>query len=91
MMRRPAVAAAGQTVARVMGKGNTPIPSPTLVSSIDSLFIQPLHAGAISLALNTPAEAFPTSGIRNLTFDKSVAQGLGYPGKRDNAANRGRQ
>ncbi len=76
MMGRPAVAAASETVAWVMGKSNTPIPDATLVSSIDSLFIQPLHPGAISLALDMPAEAFPTSGIHNLTFDKSVSEGV---------------
>ncbi len=75
-MVQAAVASPAESVALLMGKSNTPIPDATYVSSIDSLFIQPLHLGAIAQALDTPAEAFPTSGIHNLTFDKSVSEGV---------------
>ncbi len=75
-MGRTAASPAADTIALLMGKSNTPIPDVTYVSSIDSLFIQPLHLGAISLGLDTPAELFPTSGVHNLTFDKSVSEGV---------------
>lgn len=75
-MARAAALPAADTFALLMGKSNTPIPDATYVSSIDQLFIQPLHLGAISQALDTPAELFPTSGVHNLTFDKSVSEGI---------------
>jgi hypothetical protein len=63
-------------VALVMGASGTSIPPLSFLNSIDQLFVQPLYPGFHSLALNLPNELYPSSGVHNLTFDKSVAQGL---------------
>ncbi len=63
-------------VAFVMGPSGTPIPPLSFLTSIDQLFVQHLHPGFISQALNLPDELYPSSFIHALTLDKSVAQGL---------------
>ncbi len=66
----------GANIALIMGPSGTPIPPLSYLTSIDQLFVQHLHPGFISQALNLPDELYPSSGVHNLTLDKSVAQGI---------------
>jgi hypothetical protein len=79
-LARQAVSAAAapvaDTVALVMGPSYVTIPSASYLNSVKDLFIQFLNPGAIIKALNMPNNLYPTSGPKNLTFDKSVAQGV---------------
>ncbi|WP_232065410.1 PE family protein [Mycobacterium shinjukuense] len=74
-VRQAAAAAATQT-ALVMGFSSVPFPSTNYLESVNSLYIQPNHLGAVTQALYTPENLYPTSGILNMTFDMSVAQGV---------------
>jgi hypothetical protein len=71
-----ASAPVANTVALVMGPSYVTIPSASYLNSINDLFIQLLNPGAIIKALNIPNNLYPTSGIHNLTFDKSRAIGI---------------
>ncbi|SOJ56676.1 PE family protein PE3 [Mycobacterium simulans] len=73
---RQAASAAATTTALVMGPSDVPLPSTTFVNAVDSLYIRPHHPGAVPQALYTPENLFPTSGIFNMTFDVSVAEGV---------------
>ncbi len=66
----------GANIALVMGPSGTPIPPLSYLNAIDQLFVQHIHTGFISQALNLPDELYPSSGVHNLPLDTSVAQGL---------------
>jgi hypothetical protein len=68
---------AAADIALVMGPSGLPLPPPSFVSAVDSLFIQPNSLGALAQVLYTPENLFPTSpGIYAMTFDQSVSQGI---------------
>ncbi len=67
---------AASTVALVMGPSYVTIPSASYLNSVNNLFIQLLNPGAIIQALDIPNNLYPTSGPQNLTFDKSVSEGV---------------
>ncbi|MCQ4361958.1 PPE family protein [Mycobacterium gordonae] len=69
-------AAAAQTVAEVMGYTGIPMPGPLFVDLANTLYIQRSVPGAVARALITPESLYPITGVRNLTFDPSVAQGV---------------
>jgi hypothetical protein len=64
-------------IALVMGPSGLPLPPPSFVSAVNSLYIQPNSLGALAQVLYTPENLFPTSpGIYAMTFDQSVSQGI---------------
>lgn len=71
------LAAAGDLVALIMGGTNNPEPDSMYVGAINASYIQRLFSGAIPQGLFTPEQFWPvTSGLGNLTFGQSVAQGV---------------
>lgn len=72
----PANPAEAQTIAHVMGGSGIPIPSAKYVQRALDLYIDRIAEGAIGQALFTPQGLYPVVGIKNLTFDESVAQGV---------------
>ncbi len=60
--------------ALIMGGTDEPGPPPSYVTKIDTAYIQTLFPGALSQGLPTPEQFWPVTG--NLTFAKSVAQGV---------------
>ncbi len=64
------------TVALVMGPSGMPIPLTSYLSSVNNLYIQFLHSGAITQALAIPAELYGDTGIHTITLDESVSQGV---------------
>jgi hypothetical protein len=67
---------AAANIALVMGPSGLPLPPPSFVSAVNSLFIQANSPGALAQVLYTPENLFPTSpGIYAMTFDQSVSQG----------------
>jgi PE-PPE domain len=68
---------AAADIAFIMGPSGLPIPPPSFVNAVNSLFIQPNFPGFLAQALYTPENLFPTSpGVYAMTFDQSVSQGL---------------
>jgi hypothetical protein len=64
-------------IALVMGPSGLPLPPPSFVNAVNSLFIQANSPGALAQVLYTPENLFPTSpGIYAMTFDQSVSQGV---------------
>ncbi len=67
----------GVTTAIAMGGTGTPIPGPTYLNAVNSLFIQPNSpVGTILSSLVTPEQLYPITGVRSLIFASSVQQGL---------------
>lgn len=67
---------AAPTVSLVMGGSGIPIPSSRYVELVDLLYIQRSAPGAIPQALFTPQGLTPLTGLKTLTFDASLAQGV---------------
>ncbi|WP_036457465.1 PPE family protein [Mycobacterium marinum] len=68
--------AAAQTIAEVMGGSGIPMPSRRYVQLANSLYIGRSVGGAVAQALFTPEGLYPVTGVKNLTFDTSVARGV---------------
>ncbi len=66
----------GVTTAIAMGGTGTPIPGPTYLANVNTLFIQPNSPGAVLSSLVTPEQLYPITGVRSLIFASSVQQGL---------------
>ena len=62
----------------IMGGTGNPTPNATYLNSVYNTYIQPLIAPstAAPTGLTTPEQGFPLTGLRSLTYDTSVAQGL---------------
>lgn len=62
----------------IMGGTGNPLPNAAYVNTIYNNYIAPLISPgtAIPTGLSFPAQGFPLTGLRSLTFDQSVAQGL---------------
>ncbi len=73
------LAAGDPLFALIMGGTNNPQPDPIYVNNINNRYIQPnpLFSGAIPQGLFTPEQFWPvTPQLGNLTFGRSVAQGV---------------
>ena len=64
------------TVALVMGGSGQPIPPESLVDAVNNLYIQPNFPGAVPQALFTPEGLYPYTGVKDLTLDQSVSEGV---------------
>src|SRR5271163_2590372 len=62
----------------VLGASGLPIPPPDYIVGIPPLYINPFfpHVGATIMGLDTPEGLYPLTGIKNLTLDVSVSQGV---------------
>jgi len=62
----------------IMGGTGNPTPNTTYLNNIYNTYLEPLIAPgtATPTGLTTPEEGFPLTGLRSLTYDTSVAQGL---------------
>lgn len=71
-------AAAASQIALIMGGSGLPIPSdnPTYVGNVFNRFIAPYFSGYSPQELFTPEGLYPLYGIKSLTLDQSVSQGL---------------
>jgi hypothetical protein len=70
--------AAGQQIALIMGGSGLPIPStnPTYVGNVFNRYIAPYFSGFTPQELFTPEGLYPLYGVKSLTLDQSVSQGL---------------
>lgn len=60
----------------VMGGTGSPIPTPSYVNAITTLFIDPVVSNPVVKALVTPEELYPITGVKSLPFQTSVQLGL---------------
>jgi hypothetical protein len=67
---------ANPITALIMGGTGNPGPDPGYRGDVNDLYIQRLFPGANPVALSTPEQFFPINSFGNLTFAKSVTQGL---------------
>ncbi|MGA7050427.1 MAG: PE-PPE domain-containing protein [Mycobacterium sp.] len=70
----PAPAAATTTL--VLGASGLPIPPPDYIAGIPPLYINPFFGPGTNVGVFTPEGLYPLTGIKDLTFDVSVARGL---------------
>ncbi len=75
-MPTPAASLSLPITALVLGASGQPIPGAHYINLNQFLYIQPLFPGAIAQGLNYPASLYPATGIKALTFDASVSQGV---------------
>ncbi|WP_158019191.1 PE family protein [Mycobacterium basiliense] len=64
--------AANKTTLFIGGTG-VPIPGPTFIEMANELYVRSAN---ILLGLNTPAELYPLTGVKSMTLDASVSEGL---------------
>lgn len=69
-------AASATDTALIMGGTFNPAPDPGYVIDVNNNYIQPLYQNFMPQGLYTPEQFFPVSGLSDLTFDQSVAQGV---------------
>lgn len=60
----------------VLGYTGAPIPSPSFINAVNQLFIQPNLISTKLQTLFTPEQVYPFTGVRSMTGDASVAQGV---------------
>ncbi len=60
----------------VLGYTGAPIPSSTFINAVNNLFIKPNLISSSLQTLYTPEQVYPFTGVRSMTADASVAQGL---------------
>jgi hypothetical protein len=60
----------------VLGASGFPIPTPPYIEGIPPLYIDPFYGKGINVGVNTPEGLYPLTGVKSLTFDQSVSQGL---------------
>lgn len=65
-----------QNTAIIMGGTGSPIPTPSYVNAITTLFIDPVVSNPVVKALVTPEELYPITGVKSLPFQTSVQLGL---------------
>jgi hypothetical protein len=70
-------AASATDTALIMAGTFHPEPDPGYVIDVNNNYIQPLYLNFMPQGLYTPEQFFPVSGLSALTFDQSVAQGVG--------------
>jgi hypothetical protein len=60
----------------IMTGSGTPIPSPPYINEVYRLYISPNFTTANLQGLTTPEELYPLTGVKSLTLDQSLSQGL---------------
>jgi hypothetical protein len=60
----------------VLGARGLPIPPPEYIEGIPPLYINPFFGACTNIGIITPEGLYPLTGIKDLTFDISVARGL---------------
>lgn len=60
----------------VLGASGLPNPPPEYVAGIPPLYIDPFFGAGTNIGIFTPEGLYPLTGIKDLTFDISVARGL---------------
>jgi PE-PPE domain/PE family len=63
-------------ISLIMTPTDIPIPSPRYLSEVYSLYISPNFTTTNIHGLTTPEQLFPITGLRSMTLDQSVRQGL---------------
>jgi hypothetical protein len=67
---------AGTITTLVLGASGYPIPSPEYIEGIPKLYIDPFYGAGTNVGVNTPEGLYPLTGVKSLTFNASVSQGL---------------
>ncbi|MGO9153773.1 PE family protein [Mycobacterium sp.] len=63
-------------ISLIMGLTDVPTPSPQYLSEVYNLYISPNFTTSNLQALTTPEQLFPITGVKSLTLDQSVSQGV---------------
>jgi hypothetical protein len=66
----------GTVTTLVLGASGFPIPTPPYIAGIPPLYIDPFYPKGINVGVNTPEGLYPLTGVKSLTFNESVSQGL---------------
>jgi PE-PPE domain/PE family len=71
-----AAPSAASVTTLVLGASGLPIPPPAYIAGIPPLYIDPFFGAGTNVGIFTPEGLYPLTGIKDLTFDVSVARGL---------------
>ncbi|MGA9356541.1 MAG: PE-PPE domain-containing protein [Mycobacterium sp.] len=63
-------------ISLIMGDTDVPTPSPQYLSEVYRLYISPNFTTSNLQALTTPEQLYPITGVKSLTLDQSVSQGV---------------
>jgi hypothetical protein len=63
-------------ISLIMGTTDIPVPPPQYVNEVCSLYISPNFTITNLQALTTPEQLYPITGLKSLTLDQSVSQGV---------------
>ena len=66
----------GTVTTLVLGASGFPIPTPPYIEGIPPLYIDPFYPKGINVGVNTPEGLYPLTGVKSLTFNESVSQGV---------------
>ena len=66
----------GTVTTLVLGASGLPIPPPAYIAGIPPKYIDPFFGAGTNVGVNTPEGLYPLTGVKSLTFDASVSQGL---------------
>ena len=66
----------GTVTTLVLGASGFPIPPPPYIKGIPPLFIDPFYGAGTNVGVNTPEGLYPLTGVKSLTFNESVSEGL---------------
>ena len=67
---------AGTINTLVLGASGYPIPSPEYIAGIPLKYIGPFYGAGTNVGVNTPEGLYPLTGVKSLTFNQSVSQGV---------------
>ena len=63
-------------ISLIMGPTDVPIPTPQYLNEVCNLYISPNFSTTNIQGLTTPEQLFPITGVKSLTLDQSVSQGV---------------
>jgi hypothetical protein len=66
----------GTVTTLVLGASGLPIPPPPYIKGIPPLYIDPFYGAGTNVGVNTPEGLYPLTGVKSLTFNESVSQGV---------------
>jgi hypothetical protein len=66
----------GTVTTLVLGASGLPIPPPPYIKGIPPLYIDPFYGAGTNVGVNTPEALYPLTGVKSLTFNESVSQGV---------------
>lgn len=66
----------GTVTTLVLGASGYPIPSQDYITGIPLKYIDPFYGAGTNVGVNTPEGLYPLTGVKSLTFNTSVSQGL---------------